>query len=303
MKKVLIIAVLVIILIFLLYYLSNLKQNNNQANLNQNQNEILENTNENAIVKAEFSDALNTTYLVNGQTIKLVNGYYETIEPESKAKLIVRVFGEPNMGDINYDEIADAAIMLSYDSGGSGIFYYVAGAINNNGLYYGTNAILLGDRIAPQNIKIENKIIIANYADRLPGEPMTTEPSVGVSRYLKHENDELFDANRKDDLIIVDMPIANSQISSPLTFSGRARGNWFFEASFPVSLVNWDGLIIAEGIATAQGDWMTEDYVPFSGTLTFDKPSYGDRGAIIFQKDNPSGLSQYDNALEISIRY
>jgi len=105
----------------------------------------------------------------------------------------------------------------------------------------------------------------------------------------------------KQDLIILDSVHAGDYISSPLTITGQARGTWFFEASFPVFLVNWDGLIIAQGIATAKDDWMTENFVPFEVTLEFDKPDYKDNGALIFKKDNPSGLPQYDDALEIPI--
>lgn len=302
MKKVLLILVLVVILAVMLYLLKNLTEENNQGNLNQNQNEAIENTNEND--NLEFSDALNTTYIIDGREVKLINGLAENVTPiEGSAKITVKAFGEAVTGDISYDEADDMAIILSYDAGGTGTFYYAVAAINEQGKYFGTNAVFLGDRIVGQNISIKNKILTVNYTDRLPNEAMTAQPSVAVTRYFKYENSKLVDANREDDLIIVDLPIANSQITSPLTFSGKARGTWFFEGSFPVSLVNWDGLIIAEGYATASGEWMTEEYVPFTGTLTFDKPGYGDRGAIIFQKDNPSGLPENDNALEISIRF
>lgn len=92
-------------------------------------------------------------------------------------------------------------------------------------------------------------------------------------------------------------------IESPLVIEGEARGFWYFEASFPIVLVNWDGLIIAEGFATAQDEWMTEDFVPFEATLEFTKPSYGDTGALILQKDNPSDLPEFDDALEIPIKF
>ncbi len=107
----------------------------------------------------------------------------------------------------------------------------------------------------------------------------------------------------KDDLIRLDTPRPGQVIKSPLTITGEARGNWFFEASFPVVLVNWDGLIIAQGIATAKDNWMTTEYVPFEATLDFtiDKNTYSNRGALILQKDNPSGLPEHDNALEIPI--
>ena len=105
------------------------------------------------------------------------------------------------------------------------------------------------------------------------------------------------------DLIQLSTPLPNEEVSSPLVIKGQARGNWFFEASFPVVLVNWDGLIIAEGYATAQDDWMTEEFVPFEATLEFIKPDYSNRGALILQKDNPSGLPENDNALEVPILF
>lgn len=101
--------------------------------------------------------------------------------------------------------------------------------------------------------------------------------------------------------IFLSMPLEGGAITNPLVVKGRAPGNWFFEASAPVVLTNWDGLIIAEGYMTAEGEWMTTDYVPFSGTIDFVKPDYGERGTIIFKKDNPSGESQFDDAAEMTI--
>lgn len=105
------------------------------------------------------------------------------------------------------------------------------------------------------------------------------------------------------DLIFISSPLEGEKIESPLIIKGEARGNWFFEATFPVVLVNWDGLIIAESYATALGDWMTEDFVPFEALLEFEKPEYGERGAIILQKNNASGLPEFDDALEQTIYF
>ena len=101
--------------------------------------------------------------------------------------------------------------------------------------------------------------------------------------------------------IFLTEPLANETIDSPLMITGEARGYWFFEASFPIQLTNWDGLIIAEGIATAEGDWMTADFVPFTASLEFTVPDFGERGSLILQKDNPSGLPENDAALEIPV--
>ena len=104
-------------------------------------------------------------------------------------------------------------------------------------------------------------------------------------------------------LIEVFSPLEGEAIESPLIVRGQARGTWFFEATFPVVLTNWDGLIIAEGYATAQDEWMTEDFVPFLATLTFDVPGVYNRGTLILQKSNPSGLSNNDDAFELPILF
>ncbi|MES2224930.1 MAG: Gmad2 immunoglobulin-like domain-containing protein [Patescibacteria group bacterium] len=108
---------------------------------------------------------------------------------------------------------------------------------------------------------------------------------------------------QKDDLIVIDMPRTGQAIGSPLTITGKARGNWFFEASAPVELVTDAGTIIARGIIQAQGDWMTADYVPFSGTLTYSVPPAGTVGTLILRKDNPSGEARFDNSVAIKVQW
>jgi len=104
-------------------------------------------------------------------------------------------------------------------------------------------------------------------------------------------------------LISIISPVKDSKVSSPLSVAGRAKGLWFFEGSFPIILTDWDGKIIAEGHASAQGDWMTNEWVKFIGTLNFTKPEYGEKGSLIFKKSNPSGLSENDNAYEITVLF
>lgn len=112
-----------------------------------------------------------------------------------------------------------------------------------------------------------------------------------------------------ESVICVANPRPEQAIESPLKVTGVARGTWYFEASFPVFLTNWDGLIIAQGVAQAQSDWMTENFVPFEVTLTFESPykpgdpDFMSRGALILQKDNPSGLPEFDAAVEIPVSF
>ncbi len=113
--------------------------------------------------------------------------------------------------------------------------------------------------------------------------------------------------DEKADLIVLTTPVPNGVVLNPLMLSGQARGYWYFEASFPITVTNWDGLIIGEGYATASGDWMTEEFVPFTATVEFEnpyvegQPDFMKRGFLILKKDNPSGLPENDDALEIPI--
>lgn len=102
------------------------------------------------------------------------------------------------------------------------------------------------------------------------------------------------------DLIKVSEPKIESKITSPLVIKGEARGQWFFEASFPIKLLDGNGQILAQGIAQAQGGWMTTDWVPFVAQLKFFKPTTKS-GSLILLKDNPSGLPANDNQIIIPV--
>lgn len=100
------------------------------------------------------------------------------------------------------------------------------------------------------------------------------------------------------DLIIVDYPEPDSLAESPLLILGQARGFWFFEASFPVRLLDADDNELARGIAQADDEWMTEEFVPFSVELKFKIP-LTETGTLVLEKGNPSGEAA--NAAELRI--
>jgi hypothetical protein len=103
--------------------------------------------------------------------------------------------------------------------------------------------------------------------------------------------------------ITVSSPTSNQKVTSPLTVTGSARGTWYFEASFPVELRNAQNQIIAQVPAQAQGEWMTENYVPFKATLTFPAQPAGSKGTLILRKDNPSGLPQHDASVSVPVTF
>ena len=104
------------------------------------------------------------------------------------------------------------------------------------------------------------------------------------------------------DLIQITNPRPNQVITSPLAITGQARGYWFFEASFPVKLLDENGNMLAVAIATARDEWMTEEFVAFEAELEFDAPA-GKNGTLILEKDNPSGLPQNADELRIPVKF
>lgn len=108
--------------------------------------------------------------------------------------------------------------------------------------------------------------------------------------------------NDFSNLIHIAAPQAGDIITSPLIVSGEARGNWYFEASFPVKLVDVAGNVLVQSHAQAEGDWMTMDFVPFKATLMFNAPASG-AGTLIVNNDNPSGLPEHDKEVRIPVRF
>ena len=118
----------------------------------------------------------------------LVDGVYEVeAAPGSASKIVTRYFGNEARGDLNADGVEDVVFLLTQDTGGSGTFFYLVGAIKEGDGYRGTQAVLIGDRIAPQTTNFEDGLVVVNYAERVPGEPMSAQPSVGKSLYLKYD--------------------------------------------------------------------------------------------------------------------
>lgn len=101
-----------------------------------------------------------------------------------------------------------------------------------------------------------------------------------------------------ENLIIIESPKPYEKVSNPLLIKGKARGYFFFEATFPIKIVDESGNILMSDFIETKEDWMTENFVSFEKYLNLD---FGNikRGFIIFEKANPSGLKE--NQFEISI--
>ncbi|PIT93157.1 MAG: hypothetical protein COU06_01585 [Candidatus Harrisonbacteria bacterium CG10_big_fil_rev_8_21_14_0_10_38_8] len=195
---------------------------------------------------------------------------------------------------------------LSINYGGSGTFHYLTLFQRSKSSWKFLTQAPLGDRIIIDSVSADKNQITVKYKDRKPGEALASIPTIPVTQTYILENDRLIinDVKRDEPVdLIIQNPHPNQTITSPLTITGQARGSWFFEATFLVHLTDWDGKIIATHYAEAKDDWMTSELVPFESVLEFETPPFDQRGYLILQKANPSGLPEHDNAVEIPIFY
>lgn len=98
-------------------------------------------------------------------------------------------------------------------------------------------------------------------------------------------------------------PKTDSGLTSPLAIAGSVPGTWSNEGQFTVRLLDSDSGVLAEGSAKINGDWMSQNPVPFSATLTFDAPAAGTTGLLVLEKANPSGLEDSADSVTIMVQF
>lgn len=130
--------------------------------------------------------------------------------------------------------------------------------------------------------------IIGALAGYFFREPPSKKPEYANSEHL--------------DLIRIPSSLLFATATNPIAISGEARGMWFFEASFPIKLFDSNGELLGVAVAQADGEWMTEDFVRFSATLSFSPPETS-TGTLVFLRDNPSGLPEHDKSVRVPVRF
>lgn len=166
-----------------------------------------------------------------------------------------------------------------------------------------------GDSVVRATIESMKKLVWIMCIALVVGIPLGITACVYLKSDLSQyqwDKENVTDIDPADfaDQIVVDEPDPQEVVSFPLTVRGEARGFWFFEATAPVYVVDASGIIVGTGFITAEGDWMTEDLVPFSGTVRLTRAQDA-RGALtlVFERHNASGLPEHEASVKIPIRH
>jgi hypothetical protein len=124
------------------------------------------------------------TVQIDGQEYTLVDGHAEKeIVEGSASRSVISLVSNEIQADVNGDSINDVILLLTKNDGGSGTFYYLAVALQNDGGYFGTNAFFLGDRISSPVIDVAHEIIKISFAEHASDESYTDEPTSNRTVY------------------------------------------------------------------------------------------------------------------------
>lgn len=138
-------------------------------------------------------DPSNATYTIEQRKVTLSGGVLEEpAAPGSASKTTTRLLDKRATGDLNADGKPDAAVVLTSTGGGTGTFYYLFALLGTGaGKSESTGAVLLGDRIGIDAVRVDAGKVSVDLLDRRAGEPMSTAPSVKITRIFQLKNGAL----------------------------------------------------------------------------------------------------------------
>jgi hypothetical protein len=146
-------------------------------------------------------------------------------------------------------------------------------------------------------VDTDPKVIISSFAECIEAglpvmESYPRQCAVGGKTFVE-EVPSITYINASADKILIETPEPAAIVEQTLDVTGSARGNWFFEASFPIEVLDMSSNVLTTTIAQAQADWMTENFVPFLASISIPS-DYTGPAIIVLRRNNVSGLPEYD---------
>ncbi|MFN8639926.1 MAG: hypothetical protein U0360_10860 [Dehalococcoidia bacterium] len=126
-------------------------------------------------------DPANARYRIGADIVTLVNGISDVPLPVSSASRITTLLTDRRaFSDIDGGG-ADAAVILTQNTGGSGTFSYLAFQAGAQPASLGPT-VLLGDRVTVTGLWIASGRIMVTYLDHRPTEPFAVAPTLPMTK-------------------------------------------------------------------------------------------------------------------------
>jgi uncharacterized membrane protein len=135
----------------------------------------------------------NATYedVIEGP-LTLTDGLFEgePFEEGAASRPIVKLVpGAMATGDLNGDGSEEAVVVLAHNSGGSGVFMYLAVMRKNGGKLDNVATIRLGDRVKVIAVDIDEGKVVAELVEHGPDDPMCCPTSNAYREWLLRGNE------------------------------------------------------------------------------------------------------------------
>jgi len=116
--------------------------------------------------------------------VQLKDGHFEQKYGEGATQLNQVDFQDMALGDLNEDGAPDAAVILAVNTGGSGVFIYLAAVLNQGGNPVQAAVEQLGDRVQINALDISQGQIELNFLGFGPNDPMCCPSQVTNRTYV-----------------------------------------------------------------------------------------------------------------------
>jgi hypothetical protein len=194
----------------------------------------------------------NATYQgIYNQPVQLTDGKYEGppfVEGGASRPTVTFIDRFYALGDLNGDGVPDAAVLLAENSGGSGVFVYLAAVVDRDGQPVNDSAQLLGDRPDIQSIVIDQGEILINMLVAGPDSPLCC-PNLPVSPRFRLEGDKLVELTDYVSTYQETLPAADST-GRDITLTLKADDT----ADLSTNYMNGQPPIVQNGSWQKQGD-------------------------------------------------
>ena len=130
--------------------------------------------------------------------LALVDGRYEgeSFVPGAESRPLVRLVpGTMAVGDLTGDGTDEAVVVLAHNSGGSGVFMYLAAMQETRRGPENIATVMLGDRVKVIGVKIDDGKIVAELVEHGPKDPMCC-PTSNIRREWLLQGNELVETKQ-----------------------------------------------------------------------------------------------------------
>ncbi len=133
--------------------------------------------------------------------------------------------------------------------------------------------------------------------------PKVETPKIEIKETeSEDQNTEQPKTDDNDKVAVIDAPLKDAKITTPVTVSGTAPAFWFFENSFPVQVLDSAGTVLGSAQANPDTESMPEGMTAFHAEVEFEK-SATPTGILLFRADNPSGLPENEYSVKVPVTF